>query len=103
MNWFAWLDAHFVAGTLRGSANAQATTRQTGSSGRSSISRARIVQLPLPEQRPYAEAFRQADELEAAARSAAVMGASLAQLMADGISGGILKPADGQTNPRQTR
>lgn len=94
------LDAHFVAGALRSSANGQATTRQTGSSGRADISRARIAQLPLPEQRPYAEAFRQADELEAAARSAAVMGTSLAQLLADGISGGILKPADGQTNAR---
>jgi hypothetical protein len=94
------LDAHFVAGALRSSANGQATTRQTGSSGRPDISRARIAQLPLPQQRPYAEAFRQADELESAARSAAMMGTSLAQLLADGISGGTLKPSDSQTNAR---
>ena len=94
------LDAHFVAGTLRSSSNGQAITRQTGSSGRADISRARIAQLPLPEQRPYAEAFRQADELESATRSAAAMVASLAQLLADGISGGTLEPADGETDAR---
>lgn len=94
------LDAHFVAGALRSSANGQVTTRQTGSSGRADISRALIAQLPLPEQRPYGEAFRQADELESAARSAAAMGASLAQLLADGIAGGMLEPSVGQTNSR---
>jgi hypothetical protein len=92
------LDAHFVAGELRSSANGQVTTRQTGSSGRADISRARIAQLPLPEQGPYGEAFRQADELESAARSAAALGASLAQLLADGIAGGALEPSAGQTN-----
>jgi len=96
------LDAHFVAGELRSSANGQVTTRQTGS-GRADISRARITQLPLPGQRPYGEAFRQADELESAARSAAAMGASLAQLLADGIAGGTLEPPAGQTNPPWTR
>ena len=93
------LDAHFVAGTLRSSSNGQATTWQTGS-GRADISRARIAQLPLAEQRPYAEAFRRADELESATRSAAALGTSLAQLLADGISGGTLEPSDGQPNAR---
>jgi N-6 DNA Methylase len=97
------LDAHFVAGALRSSANGQVTTRQTGSSGRADISRALIAQLPLPEQRPYGEAFRQADELESAARSAAAMGASLAQLLADGIAGGTLEPSAGQTNSPRPR
>ena len=91
------LDAHFVAGELRSSANGQVTTRQTGSSGRADISRARITQLPLPEQRSYGEAFRRADELESAARSAAAMGTSLARLLADGIAGGTLEPSAGQT------
>jgi hypothetical protein len=92
------LDAHFVAGALRSSANGQVATRQVGSSGRADISRAQIAQLPLPEQRPYGEAFRQADELESAARSATAMGASLAQLLADGIAAGTLKPQTGQTH-----
>jgi hypothetical protein len=92
------LDAHFVAGALRSQANGQVTVRQTGSSGRADISRAQIAQLPLPEQQPFGEAFRQAEEFESAARSAAAMGASLAQLLADGIAGGTLEPSSGQTN-----
>ena len=70
------LDAYFVAGELRSSANGQVANRQTGSSGRADISRARITQLPLPE---------------SAARSAAAMGASLVQLLADAIAGGTLE------------
>jgi hypothetical protein len=92
------LDAHFVAGALRSSANGQVITRHTGSSGRADISRALVAQLPLAEQRPYGEAFRQADELESAARAAATMGAGLALLLADGIASGTLEPQVGQTN-----
>jgi hypothetical protein len=57
----------------------------------------------LPEQRAYGEAFRRADELESAARSAAAMGASLAQLLADGIAGGTLEPSAGQTKSPEAR
>jgi hypothetical protein len=85
------LDPHFVAGTLRSAANGQAATRQTGSGSRADLSRALIPELPLPQQRVYGAAFRQADELAAAARAAATMGASLAQLLADGIAGGTLE------------
>jgi hypothetical protein len=92
------LDAHFVAGALRSSANGQVAARQAGSSGRADISRALIAQLPLPEQRSYGEALWQADELESAARSAAAMSASLAQLLADGIAGGTLEPSASRTN-----
>ncbi len=94
------LDAHFVAGTLRSSANGQVAARQAGSSGRADISRALIAQLPLPEQRSYGAALRQADELESASRLAAAMGASLAQLLADGITDGTLEPSVGQANSR---
>ena len=87
------LDAHFVAGALRSSANGQVSARQTGSGGRADTSRALVAYLPLPEQRRYGEAFRLADELAAAARSAAAMGASLAQLLADGVAGGTLEPS----------
>lgn len=85
------LDSHFVAGALRSSANGQVPGPQTGSGGRADISRALIAQLPLPDQRRYGEAFRLADELAAAARSAAAMGASLGQLLADGVAGGTLE------------
>lgn len=86
------LDPDFVAGALRSSANGQAATRQTGSNGKADLSRALIAQLALPEQREYGEAFRRAEELKAAARHAAAIGESLAQLLADGIAGGTLKP-----------
>jgi len=86
------LDAHFVAGALRSSANGQVAARQAGSSGRADISRALIAQLPLAEQRSYGKALARADELESATRLAAAMGASLAQLLADGIAGGTLEP-----------
>ena len=94
------LDAHFVAGALRSSANGQLAARQPGSGGRADISRALIAQLPLHEQRSYGAAVRQADELESATRLAAAMAASLAQLLADGIAGGTLEPPDGQANSR---
>lgn len=91
------LHAYFVAGALSSSANRQ-ITRQTGSNGKADISRALIAQLSLPDQRAYGEAFRQASELKAAARSAAAIGASLAHLLADGIAGGMLEPSVGPTN-----
>jgi SAM-dependent methyltransferase len=87
------LDPHFLAGALRSSANGQVSARQTGSGGRADISRALVAYLPLPEQRRYGEAFRLAEQLQAEARSAAAMGASLAQLLADGVAGGTLEPS----------
>lgn len=97
------LDPYFVAGALRSSANGHVAARQTGSGGRADIARALVAQLPLPEQRRLGEAFRLAEELESAARSAAAMSASLAQLLADGIAGGTLEPASGQPDSGQTR
>ena len=94
------LDAHFVAGALRSSANGKLAARQTGSSGRADISRAQIAQLPLPEQRSYGRALRQGGRTRVGYALAAAMGASLAQLLADGIAGGTLEPPDGQTDPR---
>ncbi|MBO0824064.1 MAG: N-6 DNA methylase [Actinobacteria bacterium] len=92
------LDAHYVAGALRSSANGRVATRQLGSSGRADVSRAQIAQLPLPEQLAFGDALRRLDELESAARSATSMGASLAQLLADAIAAGTLQPPAGQTN-----
>jgi SAM-dependent methyltransferase len=93
------LDPHFVAGTLRGSANAQASVMSTGSTGRADIRRASVPDLPLPEQRRYGEAFRRIARLEVAARSLAGDGAELAQLVADGVAAGTLQPGDGPSKP----
>lgn len=93
-----WLDAHFVAGALRSSANGQVAAPQTGSNGKTDIARALIARLPLTEQRAYGDAFRRADKLQSAARAAAEIGANLAQSLADGIAGGTLEPPAGPTN-----
>ena len=86
------LDPHFVAGVLRSSANTQGSVIQTGGSTRAEIGRAQVPVLPLAEQRAYGDAFRRMDELEAAARAAAAVSAELAQLLADGVTAGILEP-----------
>jgi len=94
----ARLDPHFAAGVLRSSANGHRAGRVTGSSGRADISRALIAELPPPEQRRYGQAFRRAEELRAAARTAAALGTALAQLLADGLAAGTLEPGDDPAN-----
>jgi SAM-dependent methyltransferase len=88
----ARLDAHFVAGVLRSSANTQGSVIQTGGTTRTEIWRAQVPVLPLAEQRAYGDAFRRMDELEAATRAAAAVSAELAQLLADGVTTGMLEP-----------
>jgi hypothetical protein len=87
-----WLDPHFVAGVLRSSANTRVSMAQTGSGGRADIVRAQIPDLPVAEQRGYGDAFRRVDDLAASVRAAAAMGAELAQLLADGVTGGTFDP-----------
>jgi hypothetical protein len=86
------LDASFVCGSLRSSANTRVSMGQTGSLGRADVLRAQVPRLPRAEQRGYGEAFRRVDELESAVRSAATVGAELAQLLADGVTGGTFEP-----------
>src|SRR5581483_10857618 len=88
------LDAHFLAGVLRSTENARVSLAQTGSVGRSDVPRARVPRLPVAEQRAYGVAFRQVEELRTAVRAAAAAGTELAQLLADGVSGGTLKPPE---------
>jgi hypothetical protein len=93
------LDPHFVAGALRSSANARTSIAATGGTGRADIRRAQVPHLPLKEQRRYGDAFRRMEELESAVRSAAAIGAELAQLLADGVAEGTLQPPNGKTTP----
>jgi SAM-dependent methyltransferase len=95
----ARLDAHFVAGALRSSGNARVSMVQTGSTGRGSLGRADVLRaqiplLPLAEQRGYGDAFRRVAHLQAAVRSADVMAAELARLLADGVTGGTFEPPE---------
>jgi len=94
------LDAYFVAGALRSAGNARVSMTQPGSMGRAGVLRAQIPRLPLAEQRGYGDAFRRVDELESAVRSAAAVGAELAQLLADGVSGGTFEPPDTLESPQ---
>jgi SAM-dependent methyltransferase len=97
------LDAHFVAGALRSSPNARVSMAQTGSTGRADVPRAQIPRISLAEQRGYGDAFRRVHELESAVRSAAGVTAELAQLLADGVTGGTFEPPDELTGSSQTR
>jgi SAM-dependent methyltransferase len=97
------LDPHFVAGALRSSANVQASTVQTGGTGRADIRRAQVPQLPLAEQRRYGDAFRRMEKLESAIRVTTASGAELAQLLADGVREGTLLPPEGKSAPAEAR
>jgi hypothetical protein len=90
----AQLDAQFVAGALRSSANVQTSIAATGGTGRPDIRRARVPSLALAEQRRYGDAFRRAEKLQAAVRSLTATGAELAQLLADGVAEGALRLGD---------
>jgi hypothetical protein len=76
---------------------------QTGSTGRADVPRAQIPRISLAEQRGYGDAFRRVHELESAVRSAAGVTAELAQLLADGVTGGTFEPPDELTGSSQTR
>lgn len=89
------LDPHFVAGTLRSSRNAQTSVIQTGGGSRADIGRAQVPRLPLAQQRQFGDAFRRIDRLQAVVRSLTVVGQELAQLLADGVTGGGLNPPAG--------
>ncbi|MGI8334862.1 N-6 DNA methylase [Actinomadura scrupuli] len=94
------LDPYFLAGVLRSSANVRSSTVQsTGGTSRADIRRAQVPRLPLAEQRRYGDAFRHMAEFESALRSTAVLGAELAQLMADGVAEGTLAAEGGQSPP----
>ncbi|GIJ23623.1 N-6 DNA methylase [Micromonospora lutea] len=89
----AALDPWFLAGQLRNTANEKQASSLSGTL-RFDIRRALVRRLPLAEQRAYGEAFRRLDAFESAIRQAALLGAELAQLAADGLAQGSLRPHD---------
>jgi hypothetical protein len=86
------LDPYFLAGALRSSRNVRTSVASTGGGGRADIGHARIPRLPLASQARYGDAFRRMDRLQAVVRSLASGGEELAQLLADGVTGGRLDP-----------
>lgn len=94
------IDPYFLAGVLRSSINVRLTTLQsTGGSGRADIRRAQVPRLPVDKQRRYGDAFRRMAEFESTLRSAAIMGADMAQLLADGMAQGTIAPMAREETP----
>lgn len=90
----AALDAWFLAGHLRSSANARHTS-SISSSFRIDVRRAQVPRLPLAEQRRLGEAFRTLDAFDRAVRRAAELGAELVRMTADGLARGSIRPVAG--------
>ncbi|MET8087432.1 N-6 DNA methylase [Micromonospora sp. NPDC005237] len=89
------LDPWFLAGQLRTSANEKQTS-SLSSTMRFDIRRAQMRRLSVDEQRVHGNAFRRLDAFESAIRQAASLGAELAQLTADGLARGSIRPDDPQ-------
>ncbi|MFF5054606.1 N-6 DNA methylase [Micromonospora sp. NPDC000663] len=87
------LDPWFLAGQLRTSANEKQSSSLSGTM-RFDIRRAQVRRLSLGEQRAHGDAFRRLDAFESAIRQAASLGAELAQLTADGLARGSIRPDD---------
>ncbi|MET8252148.1 N-6 DNA methylase [Micromonospora sp. NPDC005197] len=87
----AALDPWFLAGQLRTSANEKQSSSLSGTM-RFDIRRAQVRRLSLEEQRAHGDAFRRLDAFESAIRQAASLGAELAQLTADGLARGTIRP-----------
>ncbi|MFJ2085617.1 N-6 DNA methylase [Micromonospora chokoriensis] len=87
----AALDPWFLAGQLRTSANEKQSSSLSGTM-RFDIRRAQVRRLSLDEQRVHGDAFRRLVAFESAIRQAATLGAELAQLTADGLARGVLRP-----------
>lgn len=85
------LDPWFLAGQLRTSANEKQSSSLSGTM-RFDIRRAQVRRLPLDEQRAHGDAFRRLVAFESAIRQAASLGAELAQLTADGLARGTIRP-----------
>ncbi|MFF4874947.1 N-6 DNA methylase [Micromonospora sp. NPDC000668] len=87
----AALDPWFLAGQLRTSTNEKQSSSLSGTM-RFDIRRAQVRRLSLDEQRAHGDAFRRLDAFESAIRQAASLGAELAQLTADGLARGTIRP-----------
>ncbi|WP_153456999.1 N-6 DNA methylase [Streptomyces smaragdinus] len=86
------LDAWFLAGFLRGTANARQAGVYATAAGRLDVRRFQVPRLPLPVQRQYGEHFRALAAFEEALRAANRLGERLAQGLYDGLADGTLRP-----------
>ncbi|MDX2933133.1 N-6 DNA methylase [Streptomyces ipomoeae] len=88
----AALDAWFVAGFLRGTANSRQASSYASTATRLDVRRLQLPRLPLDQQRRYGERFRALAAFEDALRQAGRLGESLVRGMYDGLTDGTVAP-----------
>ncbi|MGW0601365.1 N-6 DNA methylase [Streptomyces sp. NPDC002776] len=86
------LDAWFLAGFLRGTANNRQASSYASTATRLDVRRLQLPRLPLDEQRRYGARFRALDEFERALRHANRLGDQLVRGMYDGLTDGTVAP-----------
>ncbi|MGW5653121.1 N-6 DNA methylase [Streptomyces humi] len=86
------LDAWFLAGFLRGSANNRQASSYASTATRLDVRRLQLPRLPLEEQRRYGARFRALDEFERALRRTSRLGEQLVRGMYDGLTVGTVAP-----------
>ncbi|WP_405985936.1 N-6 DNA methylase [Streptomyces sp. NBC_00872] len=84
----AALDPWFLAGFLRGTANARRASSYASTATRLDVRRLQLPRLPLADQRRYGEHFRALAAFEDALRLAGQLGEQLVQGLYDGLADG---------------
>ncbi|MFE9774978.1 hypothetical protein ACFYOV_25550 [Streptomyces sp. NPDC005931] len=88
----AALDAWFLAGFLRGTANHRRASSYASTATRLDVRRLQLPRIPLEEQRRYGARFRALDEFERVLRLAGRLGERLVRGMYDGLADGTVAP-----------
>ncbi|MFF6781620.1 N-6 DNA methylase [Streptomyces sp. NPDC012510] len=88
----AALDAWFVAGFLRSTANSRQASSYASTASRLDVRRLQLPRLPLEQQRRYGERFRALAAFEDALRQAGRLGERLVRGMYDGLTDGTVAP-----------
>ncbi|MFE2277289.1 N-6 DNA methylase [Streptomyces sp. NPDC059454] len=86
------LDAWFLAGFLRGTANHRQAGGHASTATRLDVRRLRLPRLAPAEQRRHGACFRALDEFERALRQAGRLGEQLVRGMYDGLTDGSIAP-----------
>ncbi|MFB6526481.1 N-6 DNA methylase [Streptomyces sp. NPDC056399] len=89
----AALDAWFLAGFLRGTANNRQASSFASTATRLDVRRLQLPRLPLADQRRHGAHFKSLAEFEEALRLAARLGEQLVQGLHDGLADGSVEPA----------
>ncbi|HEX5565554.1 MAG TPA: N-6 DNA methylase [Streptomyces sp.] len=84
------MDAWFLAGCLRAPSNGRQAGTHASSASRVDVRRLQVLQLPLPEQRRYSEAFRQLTAFDEHRRRLDEMGERLVRDLSDSLAAGRL-------------